>query len=147
MCARTLILGVGFSSFLLVAPALASAVCVPTTLMGSYVYTLAGVNAAGFTVSEMGVISVTSTDSQGVGSFTGTGFFSPRGLPPGAEGITGLYQLGQNCFVTFLISERIGSQTRFDTITGFVTDNGLTVLFASISDPTVQLAGLAKRMQ
>ena len=116
-----------------------AATCFTDTLNGTYVYSLAGVGPDGFDRSEMGVVSISSTNADGIGSFSGTSFLSVRGFEPDSGPTSGFYQLFANCFVTF--------NTPAGQFMGYVSDAGAFLQFASPFDSFTQLTGVARRAQ
>ena len=125
----------------------AEAACFTNTVAATYVFTLAGVNASGYTISHLGVANLSVADVNGNGSLAGTILINERGLPGTSQQLTGNYMLGSNCFITIRVHELVGNTLRLDSLLGFVSENGGTIIFGSPFDPAVQLAGVATRAQ
>ena len=121
----------------------AEAACFTNTVAATYVFTLAGVNASGYTISHLGVANLSVADVNGNGSLAGTILINERGLPGTSQQLTGNYMLGSNCFITIRVHELVGNTLRLDSLLGFVSENGGTIIFGSPFDPAVHLAGVA----
>ena len=129
----------------LAAPAPSEALCFTNTVASTYVFTLAGVNSDGLTISHVGVAALGVTDANGFGFITGTLLMNERGFPTTVQDLTGDFQLDANCFITIRIEEFFGG--RLDSLLGYVSQNGGMIIFGSPFDPAVQLSGVATRAQ
>ncbi len=111
--------------------------CTTSTVTGTYVVTFSGIDNQGFVRADVSVLTVTAANSSGIGSFSGTDFISPRGVPPTSRAVAGTYQIFSNCWVT-LTDGTIN-------YTGYVSDNGEFVQFSTAFDAASQLSGVARR--
>jgi len=130
-----------------VAPTPSEAACFQNSIASTYVFTLAGVNAEGFTISHLGVVTFSVANPNGTGSLQGTILINERGLPTTSQPLSGSYVLDANCFITIQVVEFVGSIARLDALLGYVSQNGAMIIFGSPFDPAVQLAGVATRAQ
>jgi len=141
---RTRVIAVLASVFLLAPATMAEAtVCVNSTVFGTYVLTLAGVDAEGRSISNLVVATFAIADVNGNGTFSGTIFHNERGQPPATLAALGTYQILSNCWITIRMPELVGTTIRLDALTGFVSQGGALIIFASPFDSAVQLSGVA----
>src|SRR4030095_8401484 len=108
-----------------VAPA--EATCFTNTVAATYVFTLAGVNASGFTISHLGVVTLSVSDANGNGPLAGTMLLNERGFPGESQQVAGTYTLASNCFITVRVNELVGNTVRVDSLLGYVSANGGTI--------------------
>ena len=124
----------------LAAPA-AAQTCSSFSLIGSFIVTLGGVNAAGRDVTMLASVTLGAANATGVGSMTGGMFVNERGSALQQVQIASSYQIFTNCVVHLFVPD--GGRTA--AVTGVAVQNGELILLSSIFDPPVQLTGTARK--
>ena len=118
-------------------------VCVNSSVSGTYVLTIGGIDAAGNAVSTLAVGTFSNGDANGNGTISGTAIVNARGSSPTSQALSGNYEILANCFITIRLQEQIGTTLRINGLTGFVSQSGALIIFASPFDGGVWLTGNA----
>jgi len=135
LAVAAVVVGVGVAS-----PA-AAQTCSTFTLVGSFVMTIGGVNAAGRDVTMLASVSLGATNALGIGLMTGAMSVNERGSALQEVQIASTYQLFPNCVVYVFLPD--GGRTA--TVTGVALDTARFIPLASVFDPAVQLTGSAQK--
>ena len=119
----------------------AAQTCGTFSLVGSFIITLGGVNAAGRDVTLLASVTLGAANAVGVGSMTGAMFVNERGSALQQVQIASSYQIFTNCVVHLFVPD--GGRTA--TVTGVAVETGQFIPLASVFDPPVQLTGTARK--